>query len=143
MPLHLIRVIREHTDTVTQTTDSLRTHFCSGMKLPDKAFWEPETDIFETEDEVVIKLALAGIKKEDLCVKIKNGNLKISGLRREDRPSSQLYFHQLEISYGPFEKDISIPSSIEHNEIKAHLGEGVLIINISKKNETIEIPYWR
>jgi HSP20 family protein len=140
MPLQFIKIIREVTDRGTVVIDKQQQYFCSRLESPDKPCWYPPTDIFETDDEVVIRLNLAGVDRADVSIKVRDGKIHVSGLRREQRPRKKTWFHQLEISYGPFEKIISVPSFLEHNDIKAQLKEGILDITISKRNEIIEIP---
>ncbi|MBN2001183.1 Hsp20/alpha crystallin family protein [candidate division KSB1 bacterium] len=106
----------------------------------DAAVWEPNTDIIETEDEVVLKLELAGIAPEALCIRMENGRIIISGFRKENRPLKDHKYHQLEMSYGQFLKVIPLPDEMEHNDTTAVLKNGILEINISKKSEIIEIP---
>jgi HSP20 family protein len=140
MSLEFIRIIRELTDTGSLPHVSSQTFCFSESEVSDLALWEPNTDIFESEEEVFIRIELAGVKREDLSVRLKSGKLCVLGIRKENRPDKQLHFHQLELNYGPFEKVILIPSDIEHNDISAHLVDGLLEIVISKTSRVIEIP---
>jgi HSP20 family protein len=107
--------------------------YCSGG-------WEPNTDIVETETEVLIRVELAGVAKEDVSVKTKGGKLIISGNRKPQTSTSKLYFHQIEINCGDFIKIISLPPALEHNEISAGFQEGMLEVHISKEDKAVEIP---
>jgi HSP20 family protein len=139
MTLHYIKIVRKFTDT--GTIQDLKHPTCAEhAEHTNQPSWNPLTDILETDDEIVIRVALAGISRENLSVIIKNGCIVISGSLHEQRPQKNLVFHQLEINYGRFEKVIAMPSFLEHNEVKAQLIEGLLILTISKKSETIEIP---
>jgi HSP20 family protein len=140
MPIQLIHVIREITDSVAVDTRRKKQAFCADIDSYKVSRWEPNTDIFESEDEVIIKIEMAGVKQGDVSVKVRNGKILISGERREKLPGKPVSFHQLEISYGIFEKVIVIPEILEHNNISASLGEGILEIVISKKSDIIEIP---
>ncbi len=140
MPVQYIRIVREMTDTGGRTQVGSPSFCYAEMEGSEAALWEPDTDIFESEDEVIIRMDLGGIKREDVFIKLKNGKLCISGVRKENRPDKHLHFHQLELCYGPFEKVIAIPADIEHNDISAHLNEGLLEIIISKKGKIVEIP---
>ncbi len=140
MPVHYIRIVREMTDTGGITRIGSPSFCYTDIEGPEAAVWEPDTDIFESEDEVFIRVDLGGVSRDDVLIRLKNGKLCISGARRENRPNTHLHFHQLELSYGPFEKVISIPADIEHNDVSAHLNEGLLEIIISKKGKVVEIP---
>ncbi|MBN1542102.1 Hsp20/alpha crystallin family protein [candidate division KSB1 bacterium] len=140
MSLQIVRVIRELTDTGQQPDRMRRAVFCKDLGA---ALWEPNTDIVENQDAVFIRLELAGVEANDLCVKIKNGCLMVSGERKDVRPQKPLFFHQLELRYGPFFKSIAIPDALEHNPIEAHLKQGMLEIILSKKTTAVEIPISR
>ncbi len=140
MPIQLIHVIREITDTVSFANRNKALAFCTDLDRNQAAQWEPNTDIIESEEQVIIKIEMAGVKQGDVSVKVRNGKILICGERREKLPARPVSFHQLEISYGSFEKAIIIPEILEHNNISATLVDGILEIVISKKNEIIEIP---
>ncbi len=139
MPVHFIRVIRELSDNRSRQ-ESENSFFYTDVDRMCTGRWEPNTDITESEDEVFILVELAGVKREDITVKVKNGKLLIKGLRRYILPDKNVYFHQLEINCGEFLKTIPIPQSIEHNEISAQFYEGLLEIRISKTDKPVEIP---
>jgi HSP20 family protein len=102
--------------------------------------WEPNTDIFETADTVHIVIEVPGVERSNLDLKLKNSTLYINGFRKPTRPENEITYHQLELHYGNFEKQIPLPESLEHNEINASLVDGILEIKISKQSNAIEIP---
>lgn len=140
MPVHIIRVIRELSDMIPRLDSSRHTFYFQDAGEYGSGGWEPNTDIVETESEVLIRVELAGVAKEDISVKTSGGKLIISGNRRPQSSTSKLYFHQIEINCGDFIKIISLPSTLEHNEIAASFQEGMLDIHISKEDKAIEIP---
>ena len=137
MQLQMIQIIREMTDFVPGQRKNHKP-FCN---LPhEQKFWQPNTDIYETSSEVVIRLELAGVEREDIMIKMKNGFLLISGIRKDYRPDCNTCYHQLGIHYGKFEQKIPIPEQLEHNEVSALLQQGILEIKISKTGKTEQIP---
>jgi HSP20 family molecular chaperone IbpA len=140
MPFQSIHIIREFTDTGSDPSRSSHSLCSMNLKKTSVITWEPNADIFETEENVVIRIEMAGVLKGDLTVKLKNGVLCVAGIRKEQKLSQKFYYHQLEISYGPFLKEILLPESLEHNDVAAQLRDGILEITISKKNQVIEIP---
>ncbi len=139
MTTHIIHIIREMTDRGGHTRKA-RAYYCSDLKNPIEPYWEPNADIFETEEQVSITLELAGVTHEDVCVHLKSGKLIISGVRREKRPRGKVNYHQLELDYGHFMKIITLPESVEHNDITASLHDGLLEIKICKNVTVIEVP---
>ena len=140
MPIQVINIIRELTDSVSSGKAQRRTSFCAEINTSNISSWEPNTDIIEGENEVIIKLEVAGVQHNDVSIKVKNGRIHICGIRKEKVPDKKVSFHQLEISYGHFERVIIIPEFMLHNHITANIVDGILEINISKKSEVIEIP---
>jgi len=139
MALHVIRVVRELTDQGSRSARQPRNFYCAEADAQCST-WEPNTDIFECKDHVIIRIELSGVPRELISINLKNGHLVIKGVRPESRPDQPVYYHQLEIHYGPFVKVVSIPEDLEHNEISAALNEGLLEIKISKSSQIIEIP---
>ena len=140
MAMHFIRVVRELTDTGTSNSYMERRILCATVDASNIPSWEPNTDIIESDEHVIIRMELAGVKREDISVKLKNGKLYIIGVRWEDKPQQGAIYHQLEIHYGQFVKVISLPESLEHNDISASFQEGILEIRISKESNVLEIP---
>jgi len=140
MALQLIHIVRERADQGSRSDRQARCFFCAGEGDVYNAQWEPNTDIMECQDCVLIRVELPGIGRDDVSIHLKNGRLEIRGVRRENRPGDPVHYHQMEIAKGPFLKVIAIPEDIEHNEIAAVLSEGILDIRISKANSVIEIP---
>jgi HSP20 family protein len=140
MPVHIIRVHRERSDMGSRPESSTTSYFYKDVGDLCTGTWEPHTDIFETDEEVIIRAELAGIDKKDVALKVKQGKLLISGIRRPLQSSDKMYFHQIEIKCGTFIKVIPLPHMLEHNEISAGLLDGILDIRISKREEAVEIP---
>ena len=140
MTIQIIRVIRELTDKGSMPGRKNRTMLCSDVHSDNLPTWTPHTDILEDEENVVIRIELAGIERENIILRLKEGKLYVTGYRQERRKELHTRYHQLEISYGDFVKVISIPESIEHNDIDAAFDNGILYITISKKSHVIEIP---
>lgn len=140
MTIQVIRVIRELTDKGSIPGSRNRGMLCSDVAYDNLTTWTPHTDILEDDENVVIRVELAGIERENIMLCLKDGKLIVTGYRQERRQEMQTRYHQLEIDYGNFAKVISIPESIEHNEIDAAFDNGILYITISKKSHIIEIP---
>lgn len=105
--------------------------------------WHPPTDVCETEDELVITCELAGVRKEDIRIQLNDDFVQITGKRTEKRPISRAIFHNLEINYGLFERNIRFPKRFIGSEPHASFREGILSVKIPasppRKREKIEI----
>jgi len=139
MAEYLIRVSRHPSDQrVRREPSSL--FFYNEIDKYCEGYWEPNTDIYETETTVYIRLEVAGVSRDKISILVKNGKLIIAGFRQSADFDCSVRYHQMEVSCGEFSKVISLPESLEHNEISARLKDGILDIQISKTSEPVEIP---
>ena len=102
-------------------------------------FWQPPIDIHETDEAVLVKVELAGVKADDLQVSLSPDDrlLNVSGSRGEsvrDR-EGRTRCHQMEVYFGPFERAVALPSGIrlDRDAIKATYKEGFLLVTLPKK----------
>ncbi|MBW1973197.1 MAG: Hsp20/alpha crystallin family protein [Deltaproteobacteria bacterium] len=105
----------------------------SSLRLSPTKVWQPFTDLFETESAYVIRMELAGMKKGDFTVTIEKNELIVKGVRMEPPLNEPRKYHQMEISFDPFERIILLPSNISAESVKAEYEDGFLTITISKK----------
>jgi HSP20 family protein len=92
--------------------------------------FEPAVDIYETPQEMVIRLELAGMRKEDFSITLNRQELIIRGCRRFLASDPVERFHRLEINYGKFEQRFHLPRSIEENNIQADYNNGILEVRL-------------
>ena len=97
--------------------------------------WKPPLDIYETADEVIVLVEVAGMNKKDITVTLDNNILKISGVRPDNSPGTKNRIHQMEIDYGKFERIMKISIPIDTDSTIASYKEGFLKISIPKKRE--------
>jgi HSP20 family protein len=99
---------------------------------PDRSRYalEPNTDVYVTEAGLVIKVELAGMKKEDLQLVIEGNKVKISGNRPDGCRSPKCKFLVMEINYGAFESVVELPDGYDLPHSKASYQNGFLRIDI-------------
>jgi HSP20 family protein len=103
-------------------------------RFTGRSGWTPNTDILETEDDVIILMDLAGVGKEDFGVTFEDSLLKVSGLRPKKQPPGLIRFHRMEIDYGPFEKLFRVPDDlVDAEKIQAVHRNGFLELILPKK----------
>ena len=140
MPVHIIHVLREVSDRGSRQSSQTKSYFCKDLNSLNPGHWEPNSDIYESDDQVIVRVELAGVAKEDLSVKVKDSSLNISGIRHGFQTLTEVHYHQVELHCGEFCKTIPLPDSMAHNKIIASFQNGILEITISKRDESIEIP---
>jgi HSP20 family protein len=92
--------------------------------------WRPPTDVYETDESVVVKVEIAGMQDEDFEISLDGKRLIISGMRRD--PASKLGYQQMEILYGHFETDVYLARAIDEEKIEATYQSGFLIVHLPK-----------
>ena len=95
--------------------------------------WEPLCDIFETDDHFIVVVDLAGVTVDEVDLTIKSRKLILTGGRKEVPSPTKRGYHQMEIPFGPFQREIELPEEVNVETIDAHYREGFLIIECKKK----------
>ena len=97
--------------------------------------WAPCVDIYETENELVVKADLPDVNPQDLGIRVENNILTIRGERNfEDKVNEDNYL-RIERAYGSFSRSFSLASSVNSEAIKADYQNGVLTLSIPKREE--------
>lgn len=99
------------------------------------AEWGLALDVIENDNDFVVKASLPGLKPEDIDVTYNKGMLTIRGELKEERESEKGQYHLRERRYGTFARSISLPSTINADEIDATYRDGVLTLRLPKMEE--------
>ena len=105
-------------------------------KEEEKEEWfEPEgqlaIDVYQTENELIIQSAIAGVKSENLDVSLEKDIIAIKGCREKPFEKEGDYFTQ-ECYWGSFSREIIMPVEVDPSRALAELKEGILTIRIPK-----------
>ena len=92
--------------------------------------WVPNTDVYVTEGSLVIKVELAGMRREDLELTVEANRLMISGYRPDVCRAPKCTFLVMEINYGSFECVIEVPPGYDLSEAKAAYQNGFLRVDV-------------
>jgi len=95
--------------------------------------WSPAVDIYETENELVLKADLPDVEPQDVNVRVENLTLTISGERKFDKSTNEKGFHRIERSYGNFTRSFAVPNTFDTENIGASFKNGVLTVKLPKK----------
>ena len=128
-------IIRKSLPTITET----RREIYHALSWPVRAsVWGPPADIYETEENFVVRIEIAGMKDEDFEIGVENNILLITG-NRPDRNERRAY-HQMEIRFGKFEVAVEITVPVELERASAEYKDGFLVIQLPKANpKTIKV----
>jgi len=97
--------------------------------------WAPAVDIYEGENELVVKADLPDVEPEDLDIHVENNLLTIRGERKFEKQADEKEYLRLERAYGSFARSFSLANTVNTEAIKADYKDGVLTLNIPKREE--------
>jgi HSP20 family protein len=109
----------------------------SGRWLPLRRTrtWRPPTDVYETDNFVVVKVEIAGMEEGDFTISLSNRSLMITGVRRDPLAEAEdltLSYQQMEIRYGEFKTEVYLPWAIVEDKIEATYEDGFLMVVLPK-----------
>ena len=102
--------------------------------------WRPPTDVYETENDLVVKMSISGVRSEDVSITLTGDTLTISGRRQDSSNHKKICFYLMEIRYGYFERSVVLPKNIDAGKIEASYKDGFLQITIPKAEEATKEP---
>lgn len=92
----------------------------------------PPIDLSETDNEIVVRAAVPGLKPEDLEVSIDDGLLTIRGETREEKKEEGARYHYQELRWGRFERSVRLPAPVDESRAEAKLEHGILTVRLPK-----------
>jgi HSP20 family protein len=125
--------------------DRLFVEFMRGDWVPRSGTtaFRPGADVYYNPcaDAVIVRLELPGIDPDRITLEIEGRTLRVCGSRQEQRPPDAVY-HQMEISYGRFERVVSLPPEVDITGASADYNSGYLEIKlpVKEKQQSRHIP---
>src|ERR1700683_2174526 len=95
--------------------------------------WAPSVDIFETDNELVLKADVPGVDQKDIDIRIENGTLLLKGERKFEKDEKNKGFHRMERSYGSVVLFFTGSRTLDTENVKADFQNGVLTVTLPKK----------
>ena len=123
-------------DRLQQEMNRLLDHF-AGSKPPKVRFsplvWEPAIDVYETQDNIVIIVELAGIEESDISLRVDRNIFTIEGNRRKYQAADEKRaYHRMEIAGGTFRRSIELPVPVDTAKVKAAYEDGLVEVILPK-----------
>ncbi len=94
--------------------------------------WIPPMDLVESDDHLVLRADLPGMKEDDVEIEIKDGVLTVSGERKTQLEDKHEGYYRLERATGTFSRSLTLPDGVDAEAIKATFDNGVLEVRIPK-----------
>jgi len=97
--------------------------------------WAPAVDIFENEQELIVKADLPEVETKDLDIRVENNILTIRGDRKFEKKQENGDYLRVERAYGSFSRSFALSSTVNTDAIKADYQNGVLTLHVPKREE--------
>jgi HSP20 family protein len=108
--------------------------FTSPLSLRD-GWSAPAIDMYQTDDEVVVRAALPGIKPDDVQINITGDVLHIKGEMKHEEEKKEKAWHMREQRWGAFERSVALPADVVVDKARAEFENGVLSVTLPKAEE--------
>lgn len=95
----------------------------------------PAIDMYQTDDEVVVKAALPGIKADEVQINVTGDVLTIKGEVKHEDEKKERSWHIREQRYGSFERSVALPTDVVADKAKADFENGILTITLPKAED--------
>jgi HSP20 family protein len=92
----------------------------------------PAVDMYQTDDDVVVQVAIPGIKPEDVQISVTGDTLNIKGASKEESNTKEKAYHIREQRWGSFERTLSLPTAVKSDKAAAEFENGVLTVTLPK-----------
>ncbi|NLV74481.1 MAG: Hsp20/alpha crystallin family protein [Chloroflexi bacterium] len=119
-------------------SSDLPQHGIDWLHPRNKRRWHPPTDVYETDDAIVIKVEVAGMTTEDFSIIYADRVLTISGCRRDI--TDKIIYQNMEIPYGEFRTEVRVNWPLEERDIEALYENGFLYVRLPKGARERRIP---
>jgi HSP20 family protein len=104
----------------------------TGGEVSERQSWTPAIDVVETNDAIVLKAELAGMKPEDINIEVQDNVLTVSGERKFEEEVKEDKFYRIERRYGSFSRSLALPPTADEGHVEAKYDNGLLQITVRK-----------
>lgn len=108
--------------------------FATGDEDLVSGTWVPPVDVAETQDRILVRAEVPGIRQEDISIEFENGLLTLRGERKLEKTEG-VTWHRVERIYGNFSRSFTLPRSVDPERITASYREGILEVEVPKREE--------
>lgn len=131
----ILRGLEDMQDQMERMMEEISQHLSRSFVPGSSSGFAPPMDLYETPEEILILVEMAGMRSEEIQVVMDRGVLKISGVRTNPICDPKRRVHQMEIDFGRFERRVRIRVPVQEDEIQAVYRDGFLLIRVPKGPE--------
>jgi len=109
--------------------------FTRPINLRDGGWSAPAVDMYQTDDEVVVRVALPGFKANEVQINVTGDVLTLRGELKREEEKQEKAWHIREHRWGSFERSIALPTEVKADKANADYENGILTISLPKAEE--------
>lgn len=106
-----------------------------GVRAYQSRYWKPQADVYSASWGWLIKLELAGVRREDLEIQIQNKKMVIQGYRRDLVVAEELECQSMEIRYSQFCREFEFPEELKEPQIETQFENGMLLVLVKVRGD--------
>ncbi len=126
----------DHLTNLRNEINSLfESSFSNGNSSDVFSTWAPALDVYEDNDNVIVRAELPGMKKEDISISLNEDVLTLSGERRHEKKYEGSQTSREERFFGRFSRSVSLQKKVDANQVKASYKDGILTVTLPKAEE--------
>jgi HSP20 family protein len=116
-------------------------HVEGGSSQAGERVWQPQADMWETEEAIMVEVELPGFRRQDIAVEVEGDILRLTGERHATVERTGRRYYQVERTTGHFTRQWRLPQTIDRDAIEAMFQDGILTLTLPKQNHPpIEPP---
>jgi HSP20 family protein len=131
IPWEPFRGLRRRDDTF----DQLFREFFRRPMLEEGELLEPAVDVAESDGEVIVKMEIPGVEKDQLHLTVSDDHLTVRGESRKESEEKRKNYYRQEIRYGAFQRSVALPVEVDAAKAHAELKNGMLKIALPKSKQ--------
>lgn len=105
------------------------------VRREKETIFHPRIDLYETDNELILKAELPGLKKENIDITVTEDEVHLKGEKKEELETKKENYLRREMCYGKFERVVSLPTEVDPERVEAEFKDGILEIKMPKKEE--------
>ncbi|HLF75441.1 MAG TPA: Hsp20/alpha crystallin family protein [Anaerolineales bacterium] len=110
--------------------------FTRPLFLRERDGWSsPAIDMYQTDDEVIVRAAIPGFKAEEVQINVTGDVLTIKGELKREEEKKEKAWHMREQRWGSFERSVALPTAVVSDRAQADFENGILTITLPKAEE--------
>ena len=123
-------LLQQMTSELDRMFDDPWTFRWPAARLENSGIWSPKVDVLEKDNRLITRVDLPGVKKEDVTVEVKDGQLTLSGERKSETEEKNKNMYRCEREYGMFCRAVPLPPGVKPEDVKATFANGVLEVSV-------------